>query len=501
MAIRNDGLVRGKHIGNGLAVDENRKKIDVAVDGTTVTFTPDGKLHARAGSSGLDCAAISALPVRAWKKGTTILAKQDAECVQLSALDTLFQDVGVGISANKYTGLVGDNYNVKYTVTNSGEGKNELTTLIITKPLLGAYTISNQTHTSSGVDAVTKVSDTEYRIQGLAKGGTVTVTFDVTATAHGTLQFGGTVTPNSALDTNAVNNKASITLSVNSATDPNIAFSENCPLISAAMGDTPIWTAGDIPVGQLVNNNGQRSNIFWDLDSLAGKSFTLTGAKTVIVTKGISTTAEMIFVSEDSSRMVRSGAVFTRIDDRSPDPVENKTSIVSDYTFNANTGVLTFGPTCTAPSYMVLFSGGVGCRWQIMKLVTTTATPAAACTVSVSGIAARLVTKSSTFSVSGTTPAKMLAALNQIGSKRAGLMYTEPRATRLEFATIRLNKNTAYNFTITSSCAGTFTGFVTKGAVTTTPSSDGRSLTVAVSTQATAQDNLGLSSAFNIIIS
>ena len=46
MAIKNDGLIRGKHIGNGLTTDETRKKIDVAVDGTTVTFTSDGKLQA-----------------------------------------------------------------------------------------------------------------------------------------------------------------------------------------------------------------------------------------------------------------------------------------------------------------------------------------------------------------------------------------------------------------------------------------------------------------------
>jgi len=45
MAIKNDGLIRGKHIGNGLTTDETRKKIDVAVDGTTVTFTSDGKLQ------------------------------------------------------------------------------------------------------------------------------------------------------------------------------------------------------------------------------------------------------------------------------------------------------------------------------------------------------------------------------------------------------------------------------------------------------------------------
>lgn len=60
MAIKNDGLIRGKHIGNGLTTDETRKKIDVAVDGTTVTFTSDGKLQA----SGAPQAELEALDAR-----------------------------------------------------------------------------------------------------------------------------------------------------------------------------------------------------------------------------------------------------------------------------------------------------------------------------------------------------------------------------------------------------------------------------------------------------
>ena len=60
MAIKNDGLIRGKHIGNGLTTDETRKKIDVAVDGITVTFTSDGKLQA----SGATQAELKALDAR-----------------------------------------------------------------------------------------------------------------------------------------------------------------------------------------------------------------------------------------------------------------------------------------------------------------------------------------------------------------------------------------------------------------------------------------------------
>lgn len=40
--------------------------------------------------SGFDCSSIDQLPERPWKKGTTLLAKQDGQCVRLSSFDTFF---------------------------------------------------------------------------------------------------------------------------------------------------------------------------------------------------------------------------------------------------------------------------------------------------------------------------------------------------------------------------------------------------------------------------
>lgn len=91
--------------------------------GKGITFNPQTKKWE---VQGFDCAAISALPSKPWKKGTTLLAKQDGECIQLAALDSIFQEIGVGIAADKTSAFTGETYNVTVTVTNTGESKKRI---------------------------------------------------------------------------------------------------------------------------------------------------------------------------------------------------------------------------------------------------------------------------------------------------------------------------------------------------------------------------------------
>lgn len=49
MAVNQDGLVRTRHLGNGLVIDESRKKINVAIDGSSITFNDQGQLVAKTG--------------------------------------------------------------------------------------------------------------------------------------------------------------------------------------------------------------------------------------------------------------------------------------------------------------------------------------------------------------------------------------------------------------------------------------------------------------------
>lgn len=188
-------------------------------------------------AAGLDCAAIDALPERPWKKGTVLLAKQDGECVRLTAFDSIFQEVGVGITADKTNGLVSDNYKVVVTVSNTGEGKNELTNLNIVGPAnTEDYEIKDVSFTKSEADEVEQVDNLTYNIRGLKKGGTVKVKYTVVPKVKGTYQFTAAVNPNSPLDKDLGNNNATIIL--RSDTASKAITGENCPAIEVKEKDT-----------------------------------------------------------------------------------------------------------------------------------------------------------------------------------------------------------------------------------------------------------------------
>lgn len=179
---------------------------------------------------GLDCDAIDALPQVGWKKGTVVLAKQDGRCVRLAALDSIFQEIGVGINADKTNTYTGEDYNVVVTVTNTGEGQNELTNLNIVGPAnVEDYEIKNVTFSQNEAATVEKVNDLTYNIKGLKRGGVVNVRFTVTPKKQGNFQFTATVNPNTAFDKDLGNNSATIILSA--IKKITAIVSENCPAI------------------------------------------------------------------------------------------------------------------------------------------------------------------------------------------------------------------------------------------------------------------------------
>ena len=183
--------------------------------------------------SGFDCSSIDQLPERPWKKGTTLLAKQDGQCVRLSSFDTFFQEIGVGITASRTNGFTGEEYRVVVTVTNTGEGTNELTNLNISKPegLGVAYDIKDLETSKVQVGEIERVDDFTYNIKNTKKGGTAIIRFTVVPKALGNYQFTAMVNPNSALDKDLGNNTSTIVLNAQTKTDANLEVSEECPIV------------------------------------------------------------------------------------------------------------------------------------------------------------------------------------------------------------------------------------------------------------------------------
>lgn len=220
---------------------------------------------APATSQGLDCNAIQQLPQKPWKQGTSVLGQQDGQCVRLVPTESLFQEVGVALAANKLSGNVGDTYHVVATVTNSGAATNGVTDLTITKPALGSYTVSNFSSSASAGASVERVSDYVYKVKKLGSGGTAKVEFDVVANAGGTFQFGAAVNPNTALDMQSNNNQATITLSARIQQNPDITPSADCPIVELTVDGTKlashsrrseyINTVNDIPKTLFMNKS------------------------------------------------------------------------------------------------------------------------------------------------------------------------------------------------------------------------------------------------------
>lgn len=333
-------------------------------------------------AAGLDCAAIDALPERPWKKGTVLLAKQDGECVRLVALDSIFQEVGVGITADKTNGLVSDNYKVVVTVSNTGEGKNELTNLNIVGPAnTEDYEIKDVSFTKSEADEVEQVDNLTYNIRGLKKGGTVKVKYTVVPKVKGTYQFTAAVNPNSALDKDLGNNNATIIL--RSDTASKAVTGENCPAITIkekASDVTLVQVAGTLttPNGDVMIPAEYRSisiteysNLFKTRKSLRGLVLTCDTEVTAI-SRGVKVeTADSGFGTDDGSIYTALagdiGTAATSYVNLSPNAVHVRTT--DSITISGNEITVTEDVT---ELVLLVRPRGANCYWQAYLLFSET---------------------------------------------------------------------------------------------------------------------------------
>lgn len=237
--------------------------------------------------AGLDCEAIAQLPQEQWEKGTSILANKNGKCVRLVPSENFFQEIGVGIAANKVSAFTNEEFEVVVTVSNTGVGKNTLTDWVITKPVGGVYDVKDVRVTSNGVDRVETVSEFNYKLHGLSSGGTAIARFKVVPKSTGTFQFSSTVTPNSALDQDAKNNTATITLTATTKADPNYVPSVDCPLIIATELDSNTQLI-QLRTENVGNNSLARTgldnygNLFANRETLKGLKIRLQNASTVV---------------------------------------------------------------------------------------------------------------------------------------------------------------------------------------------------------------------------
>lgn len=350
-------------------------------------FNPWYQVNSGNSGSSFDPTALDEKP---WKDGTTVLAVQDGKAVRLNTRN-IFTDVGIGISANKVTGKVGDTFTVTYTVTNSGTDTNEKCVLTIVKPQVVErnYSISNQNHVGTGLGQVTQDDDV-YTITELAQGGTLKVSFDVIMHKAGTLQFGGQVSV-TGVDTVKSNNEQTFVITAREDTSSSSGASSNpiptgkqCELIKAYDVETgkqlKTFACSREAFGKFDSNISATSglqynirdkiNLYIEGDTLAGKQIRFENASSIIATSArsqynyeyldsLSYNTYSIF-SSSSDHHLRCTPAYSRNEklvfptvirygkeliDESLRAPQSQSQIG---TFNADTGIFTFNEDLTA---------------------------------------------------------------------------------------------------------------------------------------------------------
>ena len=261
-------------------------------------------------------------------------------------------------------------------MSNTGVGKNTLTNWVITKPVGGVYDVKDVRVTSNGVDRVETVSEFNYKLHGLSSGGTAIARFKVVPKSTGTFQFSSTVIPNSALDQDAKNNTATITLSATTKADPNYVPSVDCPLIIATELDsntqlvqllTEVVNDKQTASTQLTN----RGNLFANRETLKGLKISLQNASTIVGYSNRYSYPSSYVLSNGriSSGYVAEGDAGLPYNNSLNAEANGIKSGTDGYTFE--NGVLTI----TADVEVFAFScrpQGSTCKWQNYMLATAT---------------------------------------------------------------------------------------------------------------------------------
>ena len=306
---------------------------------------------------------MSNLPTTTWKDGTAVLVKQDGSLKQMVPAEALFQEIGVGMAADRLSDFTGKEFDVVVTVTNSGRNPNTETDLVITKPSNTGYTLSDFRPTASRA-TIERVDDLNYKIKNLQSGGTGVVRFKVRLNEVGTYQFGASINPNTLLDLQSNNNTASLTLTARAATANPNEVGLDCPLISASYkGDTiPVFVHTNYDNSIYVN----RAPAAVVKGSLRDTVINVPKATTVVVAELANPSIQDIELLEHGGKLY---AIASRYGDKIPvQPTDNTTrgsNLVSgvDYTFSS--GVLTIKKdTGVQPLVVSTRGAGKDCKWQ-----------------------------------------------------------------------------------------------------------------------------------------
>lgn len=245
---------------------------------TGATGAKGDKGDASETKAGLDCEAIDALPKKVWKKGTTVLAKQDGECIQLVPETSLISDLILGMTIDKSSSYVGDEAIITLIASNLGDGTVDTATLDLQIPEVSGVTVARKTYETDKVTVKENTGNTSYTLTGMQVGGSIKVTLALILNEEGDYPIGGLITTDSPFEINKTNNRASVVLKAR-AKAQNKDVCDLVPIVDKETGvqllSSTIDEAGQIDIAYYTRS---RLNYFMTKDTLQGKTFKVTGA-------------------------------------------------------------------------------------------------------------------------------------------------------------------------------------------------------------------------------
>lgn len=345
--------------------------------------TKGDKGDASEAKSGLDCAAIDALPKKVWKKGTTVLAKQDGECIQLVPETSLISDLILGLSIDKPSSYVGDEAIVTLIASNLGEGTVDTATLELQIPEVSGIAIARKSFEADKVTVKETKGSTGYTLTNMQAGGSIKVTLALALNEEGNYPIGGLITTDSPFEINKTNNRASVVLKAK-AKAQNKDTCNLIPIVDKETGvqllSSTIDSGGKVDIAYYGNS---RLNYFMTKDTLQGKTFKVTGAVSAAMFAMTNLAYDSATKTQDSARNTNdlpSPIIFKEMSDGklrfsyyygrnetssgNPSKIPDGTSALTKFTgFTFENGELTINEDIKGAIILVKPQGN-NCGWQ-----------------------------------------------------------------------------------------------------------------------------------------
>lgn len=253
-------------------------------------------LKGRDGTDGdsFDCASIATLPVKPWSKAVSLLANDGDGCYRVVAEDGLFVDVAIAFTKSDTNAVLtsgSSSVNKTYiaTVSNIGSATANVVSVNFNIPSSNIYTVERVSYNNDvGVEGINNSSNTNWTINRIVAGGSVSFAIDVKFTSVGSLNMSAQVS--TLLDDGATNNNIdTLTAYVSTTLQSNYVATVDCPLVQVedlTLGKT-LKTIGlnrefvRQNLGSQPDHIITLTNAYADGNGLAGRRFKITGSSQI----------------------------------------------------------------------------------------------------------------------------------------------------------------------------------------------------------------------------